>query len=251
MLKNIKASFFLKVLFFHISEGQKLKVARHSKYLQKILDRRLIHYKIFSERFIVYDQDGKGKVYNYSDRLLFEGEYLNGERNGKGKEYNYFNGKLEFEGEYYKGLRNGKGKEYGYYYGELQFEGEYLNGERNGKGKEYNGKSLFEGEYLNGERNGKGKEYYKGQLFFEGEYLNDKRNGKGKEYNVRTGKLEFEGEYYEDQRISFISNNKTDNLTQFNKKEDKYSNESINGKIKAYDIYTGELIFEGEYLNGK
>ena len=78
MLKNIKASFFLELLFFHISERQKLKVARHSKYLQKIIDRRLIHYKIFSERNIIYGQDGKGKEYNCYDELEFEGEYLNG-----------------------------------------------------------------------------------------------------------------------------------------------------------------------------
>ena len=61
-------------------------------------------------------------------KLLFEGEYLNGERNGKGKEY--------------------------YWIGGLVFEGEYLNGERNGKGKEYdmNGNLMTEFEYLNGKR---------------------------------------------------------------------------------------------------
>ena len=53
MLKNIKSSFFIKVLFSHISEFKKLKLARYSKYLQKNIDRRLIHYKIFSERYII------------------------------------------------------------------------------------------------------------------------------------------------------------------------------------------------------
>ena len=47
-------------------------------------------------------------------------------RNGKGKEYN--NGKLIFEGNYLDGQRNGKGKEY--QNGELIFEGEYLNRKR-------------------------------------------------------------------------------------------------------------------------
>ena len=38
--------------------------------------------------------------YNYyNEKLIFEGEYLNGKRNGKGKEY-YDNDKLIFEGEY-------------------------------------------------------------------------------------------------------------------------------------------------------
>ena len=40
-------------------------------------------------------KNGKGKATDIFGRLIFEGEYLNGERNGigKGKEY-YDNGKL-------------------------------------------------------------------------------------------------------------------------------------------------------------
>ena len=150
MLKNIKASIFLKFLFSYVSEGQKLKVARYCKYLQNILDRRLIHYKIFSARYFVYDKDGKGKEYDWIDRLIFEGEYLNRKRHGIGKEY--CNGKLKFEGEYINGERNGKGKRY--YYGKLLFEGEYYNGKRNGKGKEYDyeGELKFEGEYYKNQR---------------------------------------------------------------------------------------------------
>ena len=36
--------------------------------------------------------NGKVKEYNENGKLIFEGEYLNGNRNGKGKEYNQ-NGK--------------------------------------------------------------------------------------------------------------------------------------------------------------
>ena len=43
-------------------------------------------------------------------KLLFEGEYINGERNGIGKEHDY-DGNIIFEGEYLKGKQwNGKGK---------------------------------------------------------------------------------------------------------------------------------------------
>ena len=43
--------------------------------------------------------NGKGYVKEYSyDRLIYEGEYSNGERNGKGKEYSTFY--LTFEGKY-------------------------------------------------------------------------------------------------------------------------------------------------------
>ena len=46
---------------------------------------------------------GTVKEYNfYNFNLEFEGELLNGERSGKGKEYDY-SGKLIYEGEYLKG----------------------------------------------------------------------------------------------------------------------------------------------------
>ena len=174
MLKTIKTTYFLSVLFSHILEEQKLKLARHCKYLQKIIDRRLIHYKSFSERYIVFGQNGKGKEYNgITGKLIFEGEYVNGKRNGKGKEY--YNGKLRFEGEYINGKRNGKGKLYDSSNGNLLFEGHYLNGEKNGEGKEF-------------------ASYPENKLIFEGEFLNGKRNGKGKEYKFNSDELVFEGE---------------------------------------------------------
>ena len=40
----------------------------------------LINYKNFSVKYIIYEQNGKGKEYDYDGNLEFEGEYLNGER---------------------------------------------------------------------------------------------------------------------------------------------------------------------------
>ena len=185
---------------------------------------------------------GKGKYY-FCDKLIFEGEYLYDHRlRGKG----YFdNGNIEYEGEYLYGkkyngkgydengnliykLINGNGKVKEYKAQCLAFDGEYLNGLRNGKGKEYKDNNLiFEGEYLNGERrNGKGKEYDDNNLIFEGEYLNGKRwKGIGKEYlyDGESMKLIFEGKYLYGKRW--------------------------NGKGKEYDD-DGQLIFEGEYIDG-
>ena len=115
-------------------------------------------------------------------------------KNGQGyvKEYDYENGKLMFEGEYLNGERNGKGKIYNYssykYY--LQNEGEFVNGLKSGKGKEYNedGNLEYKGEYINGKRHGKGKEYfchnsvYIGEVKCEREFVNGKRT-KGTEYD--------------------------------------------------------------------
>ena len=137
MLKDIKSSYFLKLIFVYIDESQKLKLVKYNKNLQKNIDISIINYKFFSGKYIIYESNGIGKEFNdKDDKLIFEGEYLNGQRNGKGKEFNRYNGHLKFEGEYLNGQRNGKGKEYDYD-GELEFEGEYLNGKRNGKGEEY------------------------------------------------------------------------------------------------------------------
>ena len=239
MLKHVKTSYFLRILFSYVDEKQKLKLIKYNKSLQVNLNISLINYKYFSGRYIIYESNGIGKEYNNeNDILLFEGEYKNGKRNGKGKEY-YYGGKLEFEGEYLNGKINGKGKEYDSN-GKIKFEGEYLYSYKLSGKYNINGKLEYEGEFLyNKKWNGKGydengniiyelkngtgkvKEYYpEVALEFEGEYLNGKRNGKGKEYYK--DKLRFEGKYLNDQR---------------------------NGKGKEYDS-NGKIKFEGEYLNG-
>ena len=272
MEEKLKNTFFLKKLFFSLNERRKLKLIKYNKNIQKDLDIGLINYIYFTKKYIIYEAKGKGEEYNsYNNKLVYEGEYLNGERNGKGKEYNY-NGELIYEGEYLKGKRNGKGREYrhsnrkpnfGLIY-ILNFEGEYLNGKmwngklygpkntyniKDGKGliKEYYGDDdlKFEGSLLNGERNGKGKEYnYNGKLIYEGEYLNGKRNGKGKEYDYN-GNLIYEGEFLNGEKLEI----RKDNILNNHKKEFEYD---INGNIieKEYDDY-GSLVFEGTFLDGE
>ena len=47
---------------------------------------------------IIYElNNGNGKIkeFDYNNKLIFEGEFLNGEKNGKGKEY--LSGELFFE----------------------------------------------------------------------------------------------------------------------------------------------------------
>ena len=128
MLENSKSIYFIKKLFTFVDEKTKLDIIKYNKNMQNIMDINLINYKFYSYKYIIYEENGKGKEYDgHYDTLIFEGEYLNGKRNGKGKEY--YDGKLEFEGEYLNGNRNGKGKEY-YNDGKVLFEGEYLNGER-------------------------------------------------------------------------------------------------------------------------
>jgi len=210
MLKNSKSEYFIIKLFTFVNEKTKLDIIKYNKNMQNIMDINLTNYKFFCKRYIIYDENGKGKEYDkYNDYLMFEGEYLYGKRSGKGKEY--CGSWLIFEGDYLNGKRNGKGKEYQIRTGELIFDGEYLNGKRNGKGKEYdyNGILQFEGEYLNGKKNGKGKKYYNNEkLYFEGDYIN------GNLYNLQNNNIEY-----------FLNTGKI--------------------YIKEYDEYNGTLRYEG------
>ena len=111
-LGDIKSSYNIKEIFLFLNEEQKLNLIIYNKEIQRILGIDINTYKKKSGKYRIIEKNGKGREYTLiGDKLIFEGEYINGKRNGKGKEY--------------------------YYYGEIKFEGEYLNEERNGKGKEY------------------------------------------------------------------------------------------------------------------
>ena len=91
LLDNIKSTFFSRMLFSHLDEKFKLKIIKYNKKLKNKIDIKLINYKFYSGKYIIYETNIKGKEYDgHNDDLVFEGEYLNGERHGKGKEYNYY-----------------------------------------------------------------------------------------------------------------------------------------------------------------
>ena len=101
-LGNIKSSYIIKEIFLFLNEKQKYNLIIYNKQLQKIFGVDIRDYKKLSGKYKVGGKKGVGREYTLiGDKLLFEGEYLNGKRNGKGKEYNY-DGKLRFEGEYFK-----------------------------------------------------------------------------------------------------------------------------------------------------
>ena len=182
------------------------------------------------------------------------GKYIIKQNNGIIKVYNSYNNNLMFRGDY-----NGKGKEYYDYYeihGDndlydenqvyIKFVGEYLNGKRNGKGREFNKYGLlkFEGEYLNGKRNGKGKEYDNQNLIFEGIYLYGNK-WSGKHYDDE-GNTDFEIHNGKGYIKEYIVNNYEEIIF-----EGEYFNGKKNGHCKEYKEYNNKLIFEGDYLNGK
>ena len=208
------------------------------------------------------------REYDYEGKILLsEGTYSNGEKNGERIDYDE-NGNIQFIGQYLNGERNGYGKSYDSN-GNLTFEGEYFNGKAwNGIKNDYNfnntyniknGKTVineeddeqnednsstniyyFTNPIIKEYKNGEIKEYDEdGNLLFEGLYLyNHKR--KGKEYHK--GKIEFEGEYLHDKKYNGKGFNENGNII--------YVLKNGNGKVKEYN-QNDELIFEGEYFDGK
>ena len=261
MLENIKSVYFLRILFPLLEVKKKLDLLKYNKNLQNKIDININYYKVFSGKYIEYENKEKanGKEYNiFTNNLIFEGEYLNRKRNGYGKEYNHYN-ELIFEGDYLNGkrwngkiyssykyddyyvLKNGKGFiEETTFNEDIIFKADFLNG-RLFIDYDYAFDIIkYRGQYLNGERNGKGIEYnYNNNILFEGEYLNGKRwNGKLKtkygEFELNKGK-------------GFI---KEINYKDYYTFEGEYLNGKRNGKGKEYDYYNDNLIFEGEYFQG-
>ena len=85
MSNNIKASYFLRIVFSCIEEKQKLEFIKYNKFLQENFNISLINYKYLSQRYIIFESNGNGKEYYYNSTLEFEGEYLNGKEVEKEK----------------------------------------------------------------------------------------------------------------------------------------------------------------------
>ena len=128
--KAVKSNYIFQYILSFLSEYKKLSLINYNKQYHHKLNLDIEYYKEVSRKYKIAEKNGEGKEYKlYSNKKIFEGEYLNRKRNGKGKEY--------------------------YEKGELKFEGEYLNGKRwKGKGYDIHGNVILEME------NGKGKEYY-------------------------------------------------------------------------------------------
>ena len=75
MLKNIKSSYFIELIYSFIDEGQKLKIIKYNKSLQKNINISIINYKYFKGKYIIYESKGIGKEYDNEDYLKYEGEF--------------------------------------------------------------------------------------------------------------------------------------------------------------------------------
>ena len=64
MLKNIRSIYITKIVFSFANEGQKLKIIKYNKYLQKKLSIEINNYRQLAKRYIIFEPDGKGKEYD-------------------------------------------------------------------------------------------------------------------------------------------------------------------------------------------
>ena len=71
MFKNVKSAYILRIIFSSMDEKQKLKLIKYSKSLQDNMNISLINYKIFSGKYIIYEQNGKGKECDYDGHLIY------------------------------------------------------------------------------------------------------------------------------------------------------------------------------------
>ena len=105
MLNKIKSKYILHNVLIHVNNIQKLNTLRFNKRIQNRLEINIIDYRRLSGKYKII-KDNELKIYNsYNDRILFEGQYSNGNKNGKGREYD-LEGRIIFEGEYYD-VKNG------------------------------------------------------------------------------------------------------------------------------------------------
>ena len=218
-----------------------------------------------------------GKVVSYYNNknhsIKYEGEYIDNIKNGEWKTY-YENGKEKYVENYKNGAINGKCKEYNES-GKLVFEGEYKKGIKwNGKERIiYDCNQNLEKKIVIERKYSKGKalsvEYYehkkfspqsldlKGLEFIQG-LINQghDKNDFSEEINYESyiTNLLFIGEHTDDQLIK-EKINRNGKGTEYHENKKAFSGEykdgkRINGKGKLYD-YNGNLIFDGDYINGK
>ena len=70
MLKNIKSSYFIEIIFSFIEEGAKLKLIKYNKSFQKNFNKSIINYKHFKGRYIIYEKNMIGKEYTENGFMM-------------------------------------------------------------------------------------------------------------------------------------------------------------------------------------
>ena len=85
-IKTIKSQYILLKVLSFLEEKPKLNMIIYNKKLQKKININIEYYKKISKKYKIEGITGKGKEYDIdTNRLLFEGEYLDGKKMEKEK----------------------------------------------------------------------------------------------------------------------------------------------------------------------
>ena len=121
----------------------------------------------------------KGKIINFKDNSIYEGDLVNGKKQGKGTLK--FNDGTVYEGDFIDDKYEGNGK--------LKFkngciyEGNFNNNLINGKGKYiYNDGKEYNGDFQMGLKHGFGRLSWNDDKYFEGFWINNRQHGEGMFY---------------------------------------------------------------------
>ncbi|MGC6366536.1 MAG: MORN repeat-containing protein [Candidatus Marinamargulisbacteria bacterium] len=191
-------------------------------------------------------QHGYGTYY-YTDGNKYEGEWKDGERHGNGTYY--FNDGSRYEGEWKDGQQHGYGT---YYYTDgNRYEGEFKGGKKHGQGISYynNGTKQYEGEWKDSEIYGYGTYYYKSGARYEGELKDGERHGSGT-YHYKNGDR-YEGEWKDGlkhgQGKMFFPSNSASEISYY---EGEFKNGNLHGQGISY-YNNGTKQYEGEFKDDK
>ena len=185
-----------------------------------------------------YKMDGNGLYYLKNDKILIEGNWINGELR-KGRVL-FPEGEV-YEGEIKDSTFNGKGK--------LKsnnndiYEGDFINGEKTGIGKIiFNDGTIYEGDVEKGEFKGNGKMTWTNGYKYIGEFDGPFLKGKGKLFGPN-------GDYYEGDFLNNLFHGKGKYI--FNKNGNEYEGEFQYGTRKGKGIFTskGNYIYDGNWDN--
>lgn len=122
----------------------------------------------------------KGKIINFIDNFIYEGDIVNGKQEGKG--ILKFNDGTIYEGDFIDNKYEGNGK-LTFKNGNI-YEGNFHNNTINGKGKYiYADGKEYNGDFLMGLKHGFGKLSWSNDKYFEGFWINNRQHGEGMFYH--------------------------------------------------------------------
>ena len=81
-MDKIRALYINKKIISFLDEKRKLDLIKYNKSLQNKINFNIINYKLFSNRYIIYGDNGINKEYNNDNQLIYKGQYSNGKRKG-------------------------------------------------------------------------------------------------------------------------------------------------------------------------